>query len=116
MQVNVELALHCLSTNFSKACPIVKERGMVGQPLRDSDPLCAGKSITGQFHEQLDIVMDMLLDDHKLSGKKRAAWKARGQAICEMLATLANPYRPDVEAFKEMALERYYERNPPEPE
>lgn len=68
---------------------------------------CAGKSIQELVMEELLTVIDRLMSEDP--DLPRDAGRAEGLAYA--LAVFQNPYRPNVEAIKEQAMDLWYEEN-----
>lgn len=79
--------------------------------------LCAGKSVVDLMEERLDLYIYTLMSDWvgeaaPSSTAEQAEYdqlKGRAQGVCEALALFANPYHPDQERVKALAMQRYRE-------
>lgn len=68
---------------------------------------CGGKSLYEMVWDELMAITDRLMTD---SAAEDDVGAARG--IAYVLAIMQNPYRPNVEAIKEQAMDRWEEENP----
>lgn len=69
---------------------------------------CAGKSIRDLVWDGLMLVLDRLMTGQEAADGKDPG-RAEGMAFA--LAVFQNPYRPNIEAVREEAMERWYEEN-----
>jgi len=63
---------------------------------------CAGKSIIKLLEDELDVVVERLM-----SGAEAETDRGFALGLAHALATFFNPYKPNIDAVREAAMERY---------
>lgn len=79
---------------------VVKVNGL--RPLRPASQACSGKSILELLWEELDRIVERIMAD---AGDEDDKGRALGTAYS--IAVIQNPYRPNIEAVRREAMERW---------
>lgn len=82
------------------------------EPRLPGVPEYAGQTLTEMMWDLIDQRMEILMDGNRWSGKEEHAEHVgylRGAA--EMLAVFLNPYRPDLDSIRDLALLRWEYRH-----
>lgn len=68
---------------------------------------CGGKTLYQMIWDEMDIVLDRLMEDGDADPEDVGA----ARAVAYIIAIMRNPYRPDIEAVKQEAMERWEARD-----
>lgn len=72
------------------------------RPIRPASQVCGGKSLFEMLWEELDVIVERIMaeaaDEHDVG-------KAQGVAFA--IATIQNPYRPNIESVRAEAMKRW---------
>jgi len=72
----------------------------------------AGKSILEQIWAELDNIMDLLMPEMKNPDSSISiAYRNQAFGLAKAIAIIQNPYRPDTDAVRSEAMERWMGRN-----
>jgi len=83
---------------------ITKVNGL--RPIRPASQVCNGKSLYEMMWEELDAIVERLM-----AGAASEEDKGRAQGVAFCIATVQNPYRPNIEAVREEAMRRWENDN-----
>lgn len=78
------------------------------RPLRPASQVCGGKSIFEMLWEELDAIVERLQAG---ASDDVEADKGRAQGVAFAIATIQNPYLPNIEAVRNEAMDRWEAQN-----
>lgn len=65
---------------------------------------CGGKSIVGMLEDELDTIVERIMNGAEAADGRDPG---RAEGIATALAVFFNPYRPDLDAVRQAAMDRY---------
>lgn len=78
------------------------QQRMLMDPCR---PTCDGRSILEMMEDELDVVMERLMS--RDGAAEDGLDPGRAQGLATAIAIIRNPYRPDMDMVRAMAVERW---------
>lgn len=72
------------------------------RPLRPASQVCSGKSIYDMLWEELDAIVERLM-----AGAAGEDDKGKAQGVAFAIATIENPYLPNIERVRAEAMRRW---------